>query len=176
MRGRVDRGGPGVGPLAGLLLLATLAQPAGALVTVTGSFPIPQLSLFVGTGGGTVDTVSFTVPAAEVGSGNAVVGTPSIVFSVRLRARANVPDFELSVDSSAGLGSGANSIPMTEIAWDSLDGDIPAGQFQGVAGQHLIDVSPQTRVQDTLTFRYLNTTVPPDGTYTGTVTYTFSRP
>lgn len=136
-------------------------------------------------------TVTFTVPAAQVGNGTAVVGVPTLEFemSIQRAAGGGAPNLTATMTATkpAALFSGANSIPITTISWTSvaIAGDpagttvIPSGSF--VAGPQTI-VSRTTTgggnfyVGGALTFRYANTTVYPQGTYgPATVNYTASR-
>ncbi|MEL0083660.1 MAG: hypothetical protein VW985_11580, partial [Gammaproteobacteria bacterium] len=86
------------------------------------------------------------------------------------------PDVSITADSTAGLVSGLNSIPVAEIAWTSQDGDFPAGSFDGSPAQPLYTADFSHRLRDNLDFTYLNTSVVPAGTYTGRVVYTVVAP
>ena len=136
-------------------------------------------------------TVTFTVPAAQVGNGTAVTGIPTLEFemSIQRAAGGGAPNLTATMTATApaALFSGANQIPITTISWTSVaiagapagTTVIPGGSF--VAGPQTI-VSRTTTgggnfyVGGALTFRYANTTVYPQGTYgPATVNYTASR-
>ena len=158
------------------LLLATMH--ADAVVTIVGTFPIQQLLLAVGTTGPFINTVSMDVPGAEVGNpASPVVGSPTIRVILLARAPAGTPNFELVVDSATPLSNGSGgTIPMTEIAWTSADGSLGDGSFDATIDQLLMTAPPDRVVFDFLTFRYLNSTVPPAGNYVGRVRFTLSVP
>ena len=164
-----------------LLLAAALVgavPPAAALVVIRGTFPIPQLLLVVGQAGAAIDIVSFDVSATRLGDpGSPVQGSRPVRVLILARAPAGAPDFNLTVDSSQPLADGAgNTIPMTEVAWTSDAGDLPGGAFDGSSTQVVASGRPDRLIQDTLRFRYLNSTVPAAGTYTARVRYTLSIP
>ena len=136
-------------------------------------------------------TVTFNVPAAQVGNGTPVVGVPTLEFemSIQRAAGGGAPNLTATMTATApaALFSGANQIPITTISWSSVaiagapagTTVIPSGSF--VAGPQTI-VSRTTTgtgnfyVGGALTFRYANTTVYPQGTYgPATVNYTASR-
>ena len=160
------------------VLLCGLVTPAGALVSIRGHFPIPQLLLVVGQAGAAIDVVTMDVPAASLGDpGSPVPGSQPVRVLILARAPVSSPDFVLTVDSSQPLGDGVgNTIPMTEIAWTSDAGDLPAGAFDGSSTQVITSGRPDRFIQDTLRFRYLNSTVPLAGTYTARVRYTLAIP
>lgn len=134
-------------------------------------------------------TVTFTVPAAQVGNGTPVVGTPTLEFEMSVRRARFGPNLTATMTATApaNLSSGGSQIPISDIGWTSaaIAGApggttvIPNGSFIG---------GPQTIVSITtagggnynaggvLTFRFANTTVYPGGTYgPATVYYTAGR-
>lgn len=147
----------------------------------------------------TVNTVSVTVPAANVGSGSAQSMTSNSTVSQspidgfvfcnpptevyigawsRPGARGGVAS--LTVTTPANLSSGANTIPFSQIRWVmSGNGDatyqFPNGTFNG-STQALGTLSPNTWKEQCMTFIYANSIVPAAGTYTGRATYTLSLP
>ncbi len=163
---------------AALVAALLVIQPASAAITFIGFGPLPVVGIRVGPPVG-VATVSFNVPAALVGSGTPITGTPTIFIAALARFPASDPPpvFTVSVDSSTPLSNGAATIPMTEFSWTSQDGDIPNGTFQGTASQVIF--GPATAaivVSDQLTFSFANDQVYDVGTYVGKVTYTAAVP
>jgi hypothetical protein len=146
-------------------------------ITING--PPPQLHLAVGSLGTTVDTVAFNVPSGSEGSGVPIAGDQPIVIEVATRrgggSGGGPTNVLLTVNSSAPLTSGPNTIPLTEISWTSANGIISSGNFNGTSNQLLLGFfapNGTTRREDTLSFFYANSTVPVAGTYSGTVIYT----
>lgn len=196
-----------VGPFALALPAALLLGAAGAaqawVLTIN---PGPRaLYLQVGTGSNnannaTVNVVSVTVPAAQVGSGTAQAMTSNSTTSISFfdnyvvctppqqvyigayfrqpSTTANVAS--LQVSTPAALTSGANTIPFTEISWTSTAlgnaaADIPAGTFTG-GTQFLRNVASNRWVENCLSFSYANRNVVPAGTFSGRATYTLTAP
>jgi len=135
-----------------------------------------------------IPTVTFTVPAAQVGNGTAVVGVPTLEFEMSVQSQNAGPNLTATMTATkpAALFSGAKQIPITTISWTSaaIAGApvgttvIPNGSF--VAGaQTIVSITStggNTYAGGALTFRYANTTVYPQGTYgPATVNYTASR-
>ena len=112
---------------------------------------------------------------------HADTGTPVIPIALLGLSAGNQTNFRVTVNSSAPLINGVgDSLPFSEIAWVTRDGDIPAGQFDESANQFLMNYTfaPTNRgrgVIDYLTFSYTNTRIYPAGTYTGRVTYTVTE-
>lgn len=152
----------------------------------------------------TVNTVSVTVPAGQLGSGTAqAMTTDSTVTSspwdgfafctspattgqvyvggfYRMPGSSNAGAATLSVTTPANLTGGGNTIPFNRIAWTSSgNGDtgttIPSAAFTGGA-QTLLSVTRNTWFESCLAFRYLNTQLVPAGTFTGRATYTLTAP
>lgn len=187
------------GRIARVLLAAAAcaALPAGALTFVIGgSFP-SQIYLRIGATGATTSVVSFPVTAANAGAGvidGTVVGSAGAASGetanfpacpanhVRIVARArsffaNWRTATLTVDSTGAITAGPSSIPFTKFDWTSDDvADMPAGAFNGAAGQVLVSFLNSREVGACHRFRFLNDTIYPPGTYTGTVTYNLSMP
>ncbi|HSD96929.1 MAG TPA: hypothetical protein VLB06_07290 [Sulfuricaulis sp.] len=134
-------------------------------------------------------TVTFTVPAAQVGNGTPVVGTPTLEFEMSVRRARFGPNLTATMTATAPatLASGGNSIPITAISWTSvaIAGSpggttvIPNGSF--VAGPQTIVTRTTTGggsfyAGGALTFRFANAAVYPQGTYgPAIVNYTASR-
>lgn len=195
-----------------LAVAATLADARAWVLTINpgarGAFlqvGVGSYSGFHNSGGtpldnATVNTVSVTVPAAQVGRGVAqgmtsnstqaisfydgftVCTPPTQVYVggwVR-RPGSGSGSGVLSVTSPASLTSGAQTIPFTQISWTSTAlgnpaADIPAGTFTG-GTQALRTIAANTWVENCLTFSYANTAVVAAGTYTGQVVYTLVVP
>jgi len=189
-----------------LLLIATAAD-AATIAIGTGArrliFRVGAGSGAAGGSTGTINVVTFTVPAANVGDGTAIVGTVApaspdcpagtVVIDAQARTTAgagNSRNVTISANSSVALIAGAFTIPFTQIDWiSSTPGGIaclatpttiPSGTFTGAAGQSLYQ-APGTfpspaQACACMQFRYLNQNVASAGTYTGRVTYTLSMP
>jgi hypothetical protein len=152
----------------------------------------------------TVNTVSVTVPALQVGSGTALqmstdstqslslydsyttCPTPAsqilIGASYRRRGNSGPSSGSLRVTAPANLVNAAgDTIPISEISWTvSAPGSgspniIPAGTFSA-GTQTLATVQANTYIENCHTFRFANTSMRAAGTYTGQVTYTLSSP
>jgi len=196
---------------AGLLAVGWASHASAYTITIT---PGPRaIYLQVGQGGysgthnnrgtpgndATVNVVSVTVPASNVGSGAAqamisnstaaqspfdgfaLCNPPTQVYIgawSRLGNRSGVAT--LTVSSPANLVNGSEAIPFSQISWVmSGNGDtviqFPNGSFTG-GTQTLATLPANTWKEQCMTFTYANTVVPAAGTYTGRVTYTLSLP
>jgi len=147
----------------------------------------------------TINTVSVTVPASQVGRGTAQAMTSNSTQSASFYdnfAVCNPPaqvyvggwvrtpngsgSGTLSVTSPASLTSGTTTIPFTQISWTSTangdaTADIPAGTFNG-GTLALRTIAANNWVENCLTFSYANTLVVAAGTYAGQVTYSLVLP
>ena len=161
-----------------VLAFAAVVLPAHG-VTISIGNGAPQLRLTVGSGGGTIDVVSFNIAAASIGNGVAIVGAPTITIVARARATlANSRTATLTADSSSMLRNAASGgqLSFSAISWTASDSDIPSGSFAGMAGQVLATFLNSRQVTTTHTFRYANTQILDAGTYTGRITYTLTMP
>lgn len=152
----------------------------------------------------TINSVSVTVPATQLGSGTpqpmttdstvtrspwegyAFCDSPATTGEVYVGGFYRAPGGNsntatLSVTTPQNLTSnGGDTIPFNRIAWTSSgNGDatptIPSGAFTGGA-QTLLAVGRNTWFESCLAFRYLNTQLVPAGTFTGRATYTLTAP
>lgn len=133
------------------------------------------ISFRVGSNGATEDLVTFTVAAANVGSGTDVVrdaggaAIPVVLLS-------NVGNVTLAAaGSGTGLTSGANVLPWSEIDATSSD----AANFPAPAVGASVNLTATAGVINrsaNWTYVYDNTNTVAAGTYDGTVTYTASAP
>lgn len=150
----------------------------------------------------TVNVVSVTVPAAQVGSGTAQAMTSNSSVSNSFydnfafcnppaqvyiggfyRLNSNTGTATLSVTTSAAdlTSASGDTIPFTEISWASSgNGDtgaepIPGGTFTG-GTQTLASFPVNTWRESCHTFTYANAGTVASGTYTGRATYTLSAP
>jgi hypothetical protein len=164
---------------------------------------IPRfLFLRVGTGGmmaddGSVDLISFTVPATNVGDGSVVAGTGGNLGagSVVALARGNNGAITVSVTGTGALSNGAgDTIPFTEIttvhsalsAPFSAPTSFPALTLADGAGSSLVlatlGASRVTNAGATWTYTYNNSATYAAGVYGGVntnnsrQTYTASMP
>jgi hypothetical protein len=177
--------------LAVAALLLCVADGA-AITIVVGNTPT-RVSLRVGSPGGQIDLVTFTIPAANVGDGVPITGTvppqpglgalcPANTVYVEVEGRAspaNSRTVTLAVDSSTPLSNGIQTIPFTQIDWISTGlppVTVPSGTFSGGAGQVLVSFQNSRVALQCLQFRYLNQNVVGAGTYSGRVVYGVTMP
>ena len=151
----------------------------------------------------TVNLVSLVLPVAATGSGTAQAMTSNSTQAVspldnftvctptagqvyiggfyRLPA-TNATTAVLQVTTPAGLTSGVNSIPFSEISWTSTSignngaADIPAGSFVSGGTRFLRNFAANSYVENCHTFSYANTSLVAAGTYDGVATYTLTAP
>jgi hypothetical protein len=150
----------------------------------------------------TVNVVSVTVPTASVGTGvaqqmasntgatrsfydNFLFCNAGQLYVGGFYRRTNTAAGQgatLSANSSAPMSNGAGgTIPFTQVRWvssgnsDSGAQPFPSGVFNG-ATQTIGTIARNQWAESCMTFSYLNTTVPPGGTYNGTVTFTLTAP
>lgn len=154
---------------------------------------------------GTINVVSVTVPAAQVGNGTAQAMTTNSTASISLLdnfAFCNLPGqlyvggFYRSTSNTAGSATatlvasvpanlsnaGGQTIPFSQIRWTSSgNGDtgvqpFPAGTFPAGGTLTIGTIRRNQWAESCHTYSYLNSAVPAAGTYTGRVTYTLSAP
>ena len=161
-----------------LAVPAFVPMPAYGVTIILANRNTPRIRIRVGPAGQTVQLVSFTVPVANVGDGTEVVDPATVRVDVRFRASpANCCTATLTADSSTALNNGSgDTIPFTEIRWETSDADIAPGQFTGGAAQTLLSFLNNRRIRNFHTFYYRNTQVYAPGTYDGTVVYTLAVP
>ena len=149
----------------------------------------------------TVNVVSVTVPAAQVGNGAAQTMTTNSTASRSyydnyvfcnapaqlyvggfFRSTSNSGSATLTTSSPANLvNASGQQIPFSQISWTSSgNGDsgaqpFPAGSFNG-ATQVIGTIRRNQWAESCHTFRYANSSVVAPGTYSGRVTYTLSTP
>ena len=152
----------------------------------------------------TINVVSVTVPAAQLGSGAAqamtsnstqsrspydgftVCSPPAQVYvgaAYQRRNNTQPANATLQVTSPANLTNAAgDTIPFSEISWttSALGGDpnpnsIPAGTFAG-GTQVLTTVAQGTMRENCHTFSFANSAIRASGVYDGRVTYTLFVP
>jgi hypothetical protein len=163
---------------------SVLATGAGALNTTARlnfSVVVPKiLYLQVGTGtlaapSATIDTVTFNLTAAQVGSAAAVAGTsaPSATINARVLANNGTVTFT-AAGSGAGLTGpgGSATIPWAQIVPTAV-GALIHPPITGVA-QSVAPTSGVVNQTAVYSFNYSNTNAQMAGTYTGQVTYTAS--
>jgi hypothetical protein len=188
---------------AAALLLVSMQSAEAWVLTVTPGTRALYLQVGAGTNNGnnaTINRVSVTVPAAQVGNGTAQPMTSDSTVAISFYdnfAVCNPPQqvyvgawyrtpgstgssAVLSVTTPTTLTSGADSIAFTSISWTSTangnaTADIPAGTFSG--GTNVLrNIAVNTWVENCLTFAYANTQAAAPGTYTGRATYTLTAP
>jgi hypothetical protein len=135
---------------------------------------IPSIvSVQIGTAGKVVDTVAFYAKESPLRMPvvRSDVNPPIIITS-------NTPQgATLLVDSSAGLKSDDNIIPLSVICWkgtEDLSGS--EGCFDGSTNQRLRSFPGKGSWKGSYIFEYKNSSKYPPGTYTGRITYTLTTP
>jgi len=209
--------GPGL--VAGVALLACALSAQAYTISISPRSPRTiYLQVGVGTfnggtynqGGspavnGTVNVVSVTVPAAQVGNGTAQAMTTNSTASISLLdnyAFCDLPGelyvggFYRSTSSNAGsatatlvasvpanlTSAGGQTIPFSQIRWNSSgNGDsgaqpFPAGTFPAGGSLTIGTISRNQWAESCHSYSFLNSAVRAAGTYTGRVTYTLSAP
>jgi hypothetical protein len=200
--------------LAPALLALAAGVPLAAqawIITGLGTNNPARVFMMVGNGpaalwqaNATVNTVSVTVPAAQVDSGTAITMTsdstqsrspydgytlctpPSQVYvgaAYQRRFTSQPANARLQVTAPASLvNASGDAIPISEISWtvsgpaaDPNPTAIPAGTF-APGTQFLTNVAQGTLRENCHTFSFANTQLRPEGTYTAQVTYTLSVP
>ena len=191
----------GFGLLAGLLF----AQDASAVFIFSAYTPVRQITMRVGSAGGTVNNVTFNVTGANISptplavtgipGGGAPVTSPAGGTEVTLTAGLVSPGGQrvtLTVNSSAGMtcvggtGCGTTIIPFSTVSWTAFNHDatypsfdIQNGTFTGATNQTLTNYTVgggSISMSNVLIYQYNNATVYPSGQYTGRVIYTATIP
>lgn len=159
------------------------------------SIVIPAFLYFrVGPVGAANDpTLTFTVPAANVGNGTPVAGTggdaAASAVNVEVRGNNGQVTIATAVQAATGLGTGTAAdgfISYADITTTPSNAALPAPTL---ANSGITNVTPTlgcdvacaglgrvTRRAGTWTYAYANTATPSAGTYTGFATYTATMP
>lgn len=148
----------------------------------------------------TINSVSVTVPAANLGAGTLPMTTNSTVTrspfdnftfcaipaQVYLggfyRTPGKAANATLSVTAPSTLvNASGDTIAFNTISWISGgNGDatatLPSGTFVGGATQNLLGVARNTWFESCLQFNYANSQLAPAGSFTGRVSYTLTAP
>jgi hypothetical protein len=159
-----------------------LQTGAGALTSTAHlnfSIVVPKVMyLQVGTGtmaapSATIDTVNWTLTAAQVGSGVAIAGTPTAALNARVVANNGNVTFTATGSGTGLVGPvGSAIIPWTQIV-PAAAGSLIHPPITGVA-QTVAATSGVVNQTSVYSFNYSNTNAQMAGTYTGVVTYTAS--
>ena len=209
----------GLGCVAGTVLLACALSSHAYTVNISARNP-RTIYLQVGTGSftggtlnaggspainGTINLVSVTVPAAEVGNGMAQAMTTDSTASLSFldgRAFCSLPGqlyvggFYRAANASVGspvatlvanvpanlTNASGQTIPFSQIGWTSSGlGDagaqpFPAGTFPAGGSKTIGTIRRNQWAESCHAFSYLNSAALPAGAYTGRVTYTLSLP
>ncbi len=184
--------------LSSLAVAAALAVPfaaqaesnfttgSGANITATArvnfSVVIPKfVFLQVGTGtfmagNTTIDTITFNVPAANVGDSSVIAGTGGNLTggSVTVRVIGNNGNMTLGATAPATLLSGTDTLAWTQIA-TAVTGGATHPPINGAAVTYTA-TNKVVNVNGTWTYTYLNAAAIAAGTYTGQVLYTATTP
>lgn len=197
------------------LLAFALAAPASQAFVVGITAGTPALFLQVGVGtmtggrfnaGGvpgnnaTINRVTVTVPAANLGGGTRAMTTDSTVTAspydgfafCAVPSQVYVGGFYRTPGAAANatlsatapvslVNATGNTIAFNTVSWISGGaGDatptIPSGTFVGGSAQTLLGVARNTWFESCLQFNYANTQLVPSGTFTGRVSYTLTAP
>ena len=190
-----------------IALFATLllTTDAFAVFTFSAYAPVRQITMRVGSAGGTVNNVTFNVTGANISptplavtgtpGGGAPVTSPAGGTEVTLTAGLVSPGGQrvtLTVNSSAGMtcvggtGCGTTIIPFTTVSWTAFNHDatypsfdIQNGTFTGATNQTLTNYTVgggSISMSNVLIYQYNDATVYPSGQYTGRVIYTATIP
>ncbi len=151
----------------------------------------------------TINSVSATVPAAVVGNGAVQAMTTNSTATISfwdgftycsVPGQVYIGGFYRTTGgtTSAALvtatvpasltDAAGDAIPFSKIQWTSSGNadtgaePFPAGTFVNGGVQNVGSMSSNTWNESCWTFSYLNSTVPPAGTFTGVVRYTLSAP
>jgi hypothetical protein len=151
----------------------------------------------------TINTVSATVAANVLGTGAAQAMTTNSTATLsywdgytycsvpaqlyiggfyRTTGAATAAATVTATVPAALTNTSGNTIAFSQIQWTSSgNGDtgaepFPAGTFVHGGVQNVGSMASNTWNESCWTFSYLNSTVPPAGTYTGVVLYTLSTP
>lgn len=166
---------------------SNITTGGGANITATArvnfSVAIPKIVfLQVGTGtflaaNGTIDTIAFSVPAANVGDSTPVAGTGGNLTGgqVTVRVLGNNGDMTLGATGPATLVSGADTLAWSQITATPAGG-APALPAVNGATVTLPAVGKVVNINGQWTYSYANTVSPASGTYTGQVLYTATTP
>jgi hypothetical protein len=148
----------------------------------------------------TLNNVTVTVPAANVGAGTVPMTTDSTVTAspydgfafCTVPAQVYVGGFFRTPGASANatlaaqadtalVNATGQTIPFNSISWVSGGAQdptptIPSGTFVGGAAQTLLSVARNTWFESCLQFNYANAQLVPAGTFKGRVIYTLTAP
>ncbi|WP_225207323.1 hypothetical protein [Novosphingobium huizhouense] len=211
-RGNDARRGAGAAAAAAVTIALALLPDVAQAYVITIASGSRAIFLQIGAGGynapsnqggtpannTTINTVSVTIAAADVGSGTsremtsnstvaqspidgfAYCNPPAQVYIGAWSRTNGNNNATLTVTTPASLTSGTSTIPFSQIRWTmSGNGDtvfqFPDGTFNG-GTQSLGTISPNTWEEQCMTFTYFNSTIPAAGTYTGRAVYTLSLP
>ena len=202
-------------PRAAALLAFALAAPASHAFTVGITAGTQALFLQVGVGtmtggrfnaGGvpgnnaTINRVTVTGPAANLGGGTRAMTTDSTVTAspydgfafCAVPSQVYVGGFYRTPGAAANatlsatapvslVNATGDTIAFNTVSWISGGaGDatptIPSGTFVGGSAQTLLGVARNTWFESCLQFNYANTQLVPSGTFNGRVSYTLTAP
>lgn len=148
----------------------------------------------------TINRVSVTIPAANIGAGTSAMTTDSTVTAspwdgfayCTVPSQVYVGGFyrtpgtganaTLTATAPASLvNATGNTIPFNTISWVSggaqdATATIPSGTFVGGASQTLLSITRNTWFESCLQFNYANAQLVGSGTFTGRVSYTLTSP
>lgn len=155
---------------------------------------IPAFLYFrVGTDSATVDRITFSPTAAQLGTGAPIAGTGGDAAAgsganVAVRGNNGQVVVGTTVSAATGMGTGTAAdgfINFNQIGTASSDAanfPAPALANAGIANVNValgggpVGAGKVTVRSAVWTYSYANTTVPSAGTYNGTVTYTATMP
>lgn len=183
-----------VAVLVSALWLAAPASAAPVIIIPPGERGI---GIAVGSAGGTIDLVSFSVPTAQIGNGVPITGDKTIYLEVGTALPNNTPVL-LTADTVLPLADGIDNIPFSQITLLGSFGTATVGgsctssqpglgnfgpiTLGGGAGQiiYSFPVNAFNGQRDSacsvLSFTYANTQNVAAGTYSGRVRFTVTAP
>lgn len=139
---------------------------------------------------GGIGTITFTVPAANIGDASAVAGTGGdfAASAANVRLIGNNGQITLTATNDGGgngLGTGTPAdgyIPLTQISTTASNAALPAPTLDNAGGTTSLPTvtGKVTNLTGAWTYSYANTVTPAAGTYgglgRGRVTYTATMP
>jgi hypothetical protein len=196
----------GIAPAGAFAFTATLntASPKAVYLQVgVGGFSNPYSAGGQPGNNAAVNTVSLAVPAGALGNGipqtmttnstasrsnwdgYAFCNVPGQIYIggfYRTAGGATAAAQVSAIVPAALVDASGDTIPFATIQWSaSGNGDsgaevFPSGGFAGGAVQHVGSMAGNTWNESCWTFSYRNGSIPPGGTFTGTVLYTLASP
>jgi hypothetical protein len=122
----------------------------------------------------TVDTVTFSPAAGNIGTGTVVAGAPASV-SVRVLSTGGAITLAAAGSGTGLTGAGLQTIPWTQVTGTSSNAALP-NPVIGAAASNLAATNGVVLQNANWSFNYLNAATLAAGNYDGVVTYTATLP